>query len=404
MTINFARRMANVRPSTIREILKVTEQPHMISFAGGLPAPELFPVDDLLTATERVLRRTGASALQYGATEGAAPLRETLTADMRSRGIRCEADDLLVTTGSQQALDLIGRVFIDPGDCILTESPTYLAAIQAFQVYEARFVTLPTDEHGLIPDALPQIIARERPKFLYTIPNFQNPTGITLSIERRQRLYEIAAAHGLLIVEDDPYGKLRYSGDEIPPIKSLDDRGQVIYLSTVSKTIAPGLRVGWAVGQRDILRKLTLAKQGADLHTSSFDQLIVNCYLTEFHAAAHVEKIRRAYGERFARMNEALSRHLATSVVWTHPEGGMFLWVTCPESVDTNDLMLKAVEQHVLFVPGRDFFPDASGHRFMRLNFSNSKPDQIDEGIARLAHVFETVQNGVQPSGLSAGT
>jgi len=395
MTIDFARRMANVRPSTIREILKVTEQPHMISFAGGLPAPELFPVDDLLTATERVLRRTGASALQYGATEGAAPLRETLTADMRSRGIRCEADDLLVTTGSQQALDLIGRVFIDPGDCILTESPTYLAAIQAFQVYEARFVTLPTDEHGLIPDALPQIIARERPKFLYTIPNFQNPTGITLSSERRQRLYEIAAAHGLLIVEDDPYGKLRYSGEEIPPIKSLDDRGQVIYLSTVSKTIAPGLRVGWAVGQRDILRKLTLAKQGADLHTSSFDQLIVNCYLTEFHAAAHVEKIRRAYGERFARMNEALSRHLGTSVVWTHPEGGMFLWVTCPESVDTNDLMLKAVEQHVLFVPGRDFFPDASGHRFMRLNFSNSKPEQIDEGIARLSNVFETAQASV---------
>ena len=391
MTIDFARRMANVRPSTIREILKVTEQPHMISFAGGLPAPELFPVDDVLAATERVLRGKGAPALQYGATEGAAPLRDTLAAEMRARGIRCEADDILVTTGSQQALDLIGRVFIDPGDCVLTESPTYLAAIQAFQVYEARFVTLPTDEHGLIPDALPAIIARERPKFLYTIPNFQNPTGITLARERRQRLYEIAAEHGLLVVEDDPYGKLRYSGEEIPPIKSLDDRGQVLYLSTVSKTIAPGLRVGWVVGQKDILRKLTLAKQGADLHTSSFDQLIVNCYLTEFDGAAHVEKIRHAYGERFACMNGALGRHLGSSVVWTHPEGGMFLWVTCPESVDTNDLMLKAVEQHVLFVPGRDFFPDASGHRYMRLNFSNAKPAQIDEGIARLGHVFEGV-------------
>ena len=392
MTIHFARRMANVRPSTIREILKVTEQPHMISFAGGLPAPELFPVDDVLTATERVLRGKGASALQYGATEGAAPLRDTLASEMRARGIRCDSDDLLVTTGSQQALDLIGRVFIDPGDCVLTESPTYLAAIQAFQVYEARFVTLPTDENGLIPDALPAIIARERPKFLYTIPNFQNPTGITLSAERRQRLYSIAAEHGLLVVEDDPYGKLRYSGKEIPPVKSLDDRGQVLYLSTVSKTIAPGLRVGWVAGQKDILRKLTLAKQGADLHTSSFDQLIVNCYLTEFDGAAHVEKIRHAYGERFARMNAALGRHLGDRVTWTHPEGGMFLWVTCPESVDTNDLMLKAVEQHVLFVPGRDFFPDASGHRYMRLNFSNSKPAQIDEGIARLAHVFESVQ------------
>jgi len=287
-------------------------------------------------------------------------------------------------------------VFIDPGDCVLTESPTYLAAIQAFQVYEARFVTLPTDEHGLIPDALPAIIARERPKFLYTIPNFQNPTGITLSAERRQRLYAIAAEHGLLIVEDDPYGKLRYSGQEIPSIKSLDDRGQVLYLSTVSKTIAPGLRVGWVVGQKDILRKLTLAKQGADLHTSSFAQLIVDTYLTEFDSPAHVEKIRHAYGERFARMNAALGRHLGDRVRWTHPEGGMFLWVTCPESVDTNDLMLKAVDQHVLFVPGRDFFPDASGHRFMRLNFSNSKPEQIDEGISRLAHVFEAVANPVR--------
>jgi 2-aminoadipate transaminase len=391
MTIDFARRMANVRPSTIREILKVTEQPHVISFAGGLPAPELFPVEDVLTATERVLRGKGASALQYGATEGAAPLRDTLAAEMRLRGIRCAAEDVLVTTGSQQALDLVGRVFIDPGDCVLTESPTYLAAIQAFQVYEARFVTLPTDEHGLIPDALPQLIARERPKFLYTIPNFQNPTGITLSAERRQRLYAIAAEHGLLIVEDDPYGKLRYSGQEIAAIKSLDDRDQVIYLSTVSKTIAPGLRVGWAVAQKEILRKLTLAKQGADLHTSSFDQLIVNCYLTEFDSRAHVEVIRKAYGERFSRMNTALSRHLGDSVTWTHPEGGMFLWVSCPEHVDTNELMLKAIEQDVLFVPGRDFFPDASGHRFMRLNFSNAKPEQIDEGIARLAHVFESV-------------
>jgi 2-aminoadipate transaminase len=401
MTIPFARRMANVRPSTIREILKVTEQPHMISFAGGLPAPELFPVADVLTATERVLRRSGASALQYGATEGAAPLRDALAVEMKGRGIRCTPDEILVTTGSQQALDLVGRVFIDPGGCVLTESPTYLAAIQAFQVYEARFVTLPTDEHGLIPDALPTIIARERPKFLYTIPNFQNPTGITLARERRQKLYEVAAEHNLLILEDDPYGKLRYSGEEIPAIKSLDDRGQVIYLSTVSKTIAPGLRVGWAVGQKDILRKMTLAKQGADLHTSSFDQLIVHSYMTEFHSAAHVETIRRAYGERFARMDAALRTHMGSSATWTHPEGGMFLWVTCPESVDTNDLMLKAVEQHVLFVPGRDFFPDASGRRYMRLNFSNSKPDQIDEGIARLASVFDAVAS---PAGQSAGT
>jgi len=388
MKTRFARRMDTVRTSTIREILKVTEQPDIISFAGGLPAPELFPVADILTATQRVLTDKGAaSGLQYSPTEGFPPLREALAAESRKRGIACTADDLLITTGSQQPLDLAGKVFLDAGDCVLTEDPTYMAAIQAFQTYEVRFAALATDEGGLIPEELPALIEREHPKFLYTIPSFQNPTGVTLTAKRRRKLYDVAVHYGLIILEDDPYGALRYAGDPIAPIKSLDTEGIVIYLSTVSKTIAPGLRIGWAVAANEILRKLTIAKQAADLHTSSLDQRIVHRYLSDFDSEGHVELIRRSYGERFRIMDAALTETMPPGFTWTHPQGGMFLWVTCPEGVDTNELMREAMLRKVLFVPGRDFFPDASGSRYMRLNFSNATPEQIREGIRRLAEV-----------------
>ena len=387
MKIRFARRMESIHASTIREILKVTEQPDIISFAGGLPAPELFPVAEILSATERVLRETGGQALQYGPTEGFSPLREMFAAEMGKRGVRCSAEEVLVTTGSQQSLDLLGKIFLDAGDCVLTENPTYLAALQAFQAYEVRFAAVPTDDRGLIPEALPEIIERERPKFLYTIPNFQNPTGVTLTAERRRTLYSIAARYGLIVVEDDPYGMLRYAGSAIAPIKSLDTEGIVIYLSTISKTIAPGLRTGWAVTTNEINRKLTIVKQAADLHTSSLDQRIVHRYLSDFDNEAHVERVRKSYGERYSIMDASLKETMPAGFSWTHPEGGMFLWVTCPEGVDTNDLMLEALKRKVLFVPGRDFFPDASGQRFMRLNFSNASPEQIRGGIRRLADV-----------------
>jgi 2-aminoadipate transaminase len=390
MKISFARRMEGVRTSTIREILKVTEQPEIISFAGGLPAPELFPVDDILSATERVLRESGAEALQYSPTEGFAPLREAFAMESRKRGIDCTAEDILITTGSQQPLDLVGKIFLNPGDCVLTENPTYMAAIQAFQTYEVRFVAVPTDEDGLIPEALPELIEREKPKFLYTIPNFQNPTGVSLTAERRRSLYSIAARYGLTVLEDDPYGALRYTGQTIPPIKSLDTEGIVIYLSTVSKTIAPGLRIGWAVADPQIYCKLTIAKQAADLHASSLDQRIVHRYLSDFDSEAHVERIRKSYGERHSIMDAALKKTMPSGFSWTHPEGGMFLWVTCPEGVNTNELMHEALTRKVLFVPGQDFFPDSSGHRFMRLNFSNASAKEIQEGIRRLAEVCQT--------------
>jgi 2-aminoadipate transaminase len=387
----FARRMGKARPSTIREMLKVTEQPDVISFAGGLPAPELFPLADIRAAADRVLSQAGPSALQYGPTEGFTALRELFTAEMKRRSIQCSVEDLLITTGSQQSLDLIGKVFLDSGDCILTENPTYLAAIQAFQAYEVRFCPVPTDHNGLIPEALPELIERERPKFLYTIPNFQNPTGITLAAERRRTLYSIAQRYGLIIVEDDPYGMLRYAGSHIPPIKSIDTEGLVIYLSTVSKIIAPGLRIGWSVSSGEITRGLTIAKQAADLHSSSLDQRIVHRYLSDFDSPAHVERIRRAYGERYAAMDACLQRELGEGFEWTHPEGGMFLWVACPEGVDTSELLRKAVERKFVFVPGRDFFPDASGTRFMRLNFSNATVEKIQEGCRRLGEVCQGV-------------
>lgn len=387
MDIRFAQRMNGVRASAIREILKVTEQPDVISFAGGLPAPELFPVEDVLVATQRVLRESGPSALQYSPTEGFAPLREQLAAISRARGIACTADDILITTGSQQPLDLAGKLFIDAGDCVLTESPTYLAAIQAFQVYQARFAAVPTDELGLIPEALPELIEREHPKFLYTIPNFQNPTGVTLSAERRRTLYSIAARYGLIVVEDDPYGALRYAGTHIPAIKSLDTEGIVIYNSTVSKTIAPGLRIGWTVAAPGIRRRMTIVKQATDIHTSSLDQRIVHRYLADFDSAAHIERIRASYGERFRIMDACLRETMPEGYAWTHPEGGMFLWVTCREGVNTQDLMPEAMARKVLFVPGRDFFTDGSGQRYMRLNFSNATLDQIRIGVSRLAAV-----------------
>ena len=388
MEYNLSRRMGQMRPSAVRQILKVTEQPEMISFAGGLPAPECFPVAEIAQSAERVLREAGAQALQYAVTEGFGPLREKFAAEMRGRGVAtCSAENILVTSGSQQGLDLIGKILLDPGDAILTESPTYLAAIQAFQAYEARFVPVRTDEYGLVPEALEEAMLRERPKLLYVIPNFQNPTGITLAAERRRAIYELALRHGVLIVEDDPYGKLRYRGAEIPPIASLDEAGIVLYLSTVSKTITPGLRVGWVAGDEKLLRSVGIAKQAADLHTSNIDQRIVDRYLTDFDSAAHIERIRRLYGARYEWMDKCLAAQMPEGYGWTHPEGGMFLWVTCPQGVDAGAMLPEAIERKVLFVPGRDFFPDGSGKRFMRLNFSNAPEARIEIGITRLAEV-----------------
>ena len=382
---NYAARMRQLRPSTIREILKVTVQPEIISFAGGLPAPELFPVEAVRAAANEVLSATGPEALQYGPSEGFQPLREWIAGEMGRRGVSAPAADVLVTNGSQQVLDLAAKLFLNPGDVVLTENPTYLAAIQAFQTFEARFVPVPTDADGIIPDALPELIRKHRPKFLYTIPNFQNPTGVTLAAARRPVLARLAAEHALTILEDDPYGRLRYRGEDIPPVKHWDEADRVIYASTFSKTIAPGLRLGWAVASPERFSRMLILKQASDLHTSSFDQRVAHAYLTRADTVAHVERIRRAYGERFAVMDASLRADMPPGYAWTHPEGGMFLWVTGPAELDGLKLLERAIRRQVAFVPGRDFFPADGGANFLRLNFSNSTPDAIREGVRRLA-------------------
>lgn len=383
----FAARMDAMKPSSIREMLKLTERPDVISFAGGLPAPELFPVEEISVAAARVFADCGAQTFQYGITEGVMALREWIVAEMASRAVTCTTDELLVTTGSQQALDLLGKIFLDPGDVILTETPTYLAAIQAFQCFQAKFQPVATDDQGIIPEAVDELSAKGKVRFLYVIPNFQNPSGRTLSVERRKQLVEIAQRRNLIIVEDDPYCRLRYCGEHLPPIKSFDEDGRVIYLSTLSKTVAPGFRTGWVVAGKAVRDKLVIAKQAADLHTSSFDQLVLARYLRDFDNRKHVAKICAAYGERYAVMDAALRQHLPSDYRWTQPEGGMFLWVTGPQSLDSFALLKPALEQGVAFVPGADFFPGGGGRNNMRLNFSNAQPDAIRTGIERLAAI-----------------
>ena len=386
-TPGYARRMEQLRPSTIREILKVTAQPEVISFAGGLPAPELFPVDAVRAAADEVLTKMGPAALQYGPSEGLRPLREWIAGEMKRRGVPTAFEQVLVTTGSQQVLDLVGKLLLNPGDVILTENPTYLAAVQAFQALEARFVPVPTDELGLIPDAIPELIRQHRPKFLYTIPNFQNPTGVTLTMERRQTLARMAATEGLIVLEDDPYGQLRYHGTDVPPVKHWDEAGVVLYASTFSKTIAPGLRLGWTVAPAELFARLLILKQASDLHTSMLDQSVAHTYLTRNDQTAHLNRIRHAYGERFAYLDEMLREHLPAGYSWTKPEGGMFLWVTGPATLDSFELLQRAIARQVAFVPGRDFFPTDGGRNHLRLNFSNSTKDRIREGIRRLGEL-----------------
>ncbi|MBS1808294.1 MAG: PLP-dependent aminotransferase family protein [Acidobacteria bacterium] len=386
---NFSRRIDAAESSAVREILKVTEKPEIISFAGGLPAPEFFPSAQMAEAFHHVVSTDGARALQYSTTEGHAPLREWIAQRMQAKGIRAEADNILVTSGSQQGLDLLAKVLINAGDKVLVERPTYLAAIQAFSLYEANFITVASDDEGMdVDDAERQL--RENPdiKLIYLVANFQNPSGTTLGFERRQRLLQLASQYGVRILEDDPYGELRYRGELLPPIKSLDEDGIVIYLSTFSKTITPGLRVAWLVAEPKIYSKLVIAKQATDLHTNTVSQFAVHHYLTNNDADQHITKLRGVYGERCRVMLESLAQYFPTGVRWTKPEGGMFLWVELPSHLNTSQLLPAAISAKVAFVPGAPFFANERPQNFMRLNFSNQTPERIELGIKTLAEVI----------------
>ena len=394
----YAQRTQRMGSSAIRELLKLTQIPGLISFAGGLPAPEVFPVDEFKEACDVVLSEVGPQSLQYSTTEGYYPLRELIARHSCRYGIQVDPDNIQITSGSQQALDLLGKLFINIGDRILLEAPTYLGALQAWNAYGPEYVTVPSDENGMQTECLENAL-RTGPKFIYVLPNFQNPTGATLSLERRMQLIELADQYGVPIVEDDPYGQLRYEGDHLPPVVVLDDQyqkngdqnyhGNVIYLSTFSKTLAPGIRLAWIVAPKEVISKIVQGKQGADLHTSTFIQMVAYEVASGGFLDEHVRKIRKIYGERRDVMLSAMETHFPDGVTWTRPLGGMFLWVTLPEGLDATQLFDEAVKLQVAYVPGAPFFPVGGGENTMRLNFSNATPEMIQEGIARLGKVFQ---------------
>lgn len=388
-----ARRARGLPPSAIREILKVTETPAVISFAGGLPAPELFPVELVARATAAVLHEDGPGALQYGVTEGHGPLRRWVADHLaRTAGVTVAPECVLITSGSQQGLDLLARVLLDPGDCVLVENPSYLGALQVFRAHEASVVGVASDAHGLCPGALRRTLESlpAPPKFLYLIPNFQNPTGASLPESRRAEIAALAAHHGVPVVEDDPYGQLRFSGEARPALLARPGVGGA-FLGTASKILAPGLRVAWlAATDRELFEALVVAKQAADLHTSTLTQQVAARMLGDAAAmAAHLARLRATYASRRDTMLAALERHFPEGSTWHRPDGGLFLWVCVPAGLDTARLLPAATAQNVAYVPGEPFWVGPAVRHTLRLNFSNSPEDRIEEGIRRLGRVFQ---------------
>jgi 2-aminoadipate transaminase len=394
----FAQRTTRLRASTIREMLKVTQQPNVISFGGGLPAPELFPTQAIVRAVQDVMELYGPACLQYSVTEGIPEMRgwvaERLT---RRTGRLVEADEIVIVNGSQQGLDLIGKVFLDPGDHVALERPSYLGAIQAFDAYQARYLPIETDEDGIVPESLERTLAQAEPfpKFLYLVPNFQNPTGRTLAHDRREAVVRICERFDLPIVEDDPYGELRFEGDDLSALTSYSHSGDVIYSGTGSKIVAPGMRVAWlAIPNHEVREKIVLAKQGADLQPATFTQYVFHRYVSDERALGeHIERIKETYSRRRDLMAQALAAHMPPDAHFVSPQGGMFLWVRVP-GIDTEELLRAAARERVVFVPGVNFFPERDEHDGMRLNFSNASEAMIQTGIERLGHVVASMAAG----------
>jgi 2-aminoadipate transaminase len=384
---NFARRMSLVGTSAVREILKVAGKPDVISFAGGLPAAETFPVSELARAHAELFAEEGRAAMQYSITEGWLPLREWIASRMRLKGIDADPSRVLITTGSQQGIDLVGKAFIDAGDKVLVESPSYLAALHSFSIYEASFVTVGSDEQGMNVDEVERILRKDRPKLIYTVPDFQNPCGTTLSLDRRKQLLQLAEKYRVPILEDDPYGELRYTGERVPSLAALDKSGTVIHLSTFSKTLSPGIRLGWAIASGEISHSLIVAKQSSDLHSNSISQRAVARMLQSFDYDGHVQSICALYRERCTAMLAALERYFPEGSHWTHPEGGLFIWVELPGGLNAAELLEEALARHVAFVPGAPFFAGSPRHNFMRLNFSDRPPEMIEVGIQRIGEI-----------------
>lgn len=383
----FARRTQRMKRSVIREILKVTDDPQIISFAGGLPNPRSFPVGEVAESVGRVLAQAGTAALQYATTEGYRPLREFIARRYAAkRGLTIDPDEILITNGSQQGLDLLGKVLLDPEDPLLLERPAYLGAIQAFSPYEPTFCTVTLEDDGPNLAELERLLDEKQPKLFYTVPNFQNPSGLSYSAAKREAVAKLCAERSLVLVEDDPYGELRFRGEPLPSLRRFHP-GTVL-LGTFSKIVAPGLRLGWICAPRPIMDLLVTAKQGADLHSNYFAQRVVHQHLLDHDLDAHIAKVRALYGEQRDAMVAAIRRHFPAEVKSSEPDGGMFLWVQLPAGVSVMELFRIAIARKVAFVPGSAFFVEPDD-RHLRLNFSNSDSAQIDEGIARLGAAIQ---------------
>ena len=388
--VQFAERMGGIRASDIRQLLAVASRPDIISFAGGLPAPELFPVQEIKAAYDAVLDEMGPTALQYGATDGWAPLREQISDRMRVKNSVCvDPKDIILTAGSQQGLDFIGKLFLNPGDVVVLESPSYLGAINAFRQYQPNFVEVPTDENGMIMEELDRILATtENVKLIYIIPDFQNPSGRTWPLERRKQFMEIIGRYEIPAIEDNPYGDLRFRGEFLPALKSMDPKGLIIYFGTFSKILSPGMRIGWIAANETVVGKVNLIAQAAVLQTSTINAMAVSKYLELFDIDEHVAKILPVYKHRCELMIGTMRESFPDCVKFTDPDGGLFTWCELPDYVNTRDIAPIALEKKVAFVPGDGFYPSGAVKNCMRLNYSNATDEKLVEGVHRLAEVI----------------
>ena len=384
----FAPHVVKLETSVIREILKISSQPGVISFAGGLPAPELFPLEDMKATAALVIDKYGPQSLQYSLSRGVPELRRLLAQRASERGTPSTEENILITAGAQQGLELIARAFVDPGDYILTENPTYVGALQAFNYYQAKYCTVDMDGEGMVVDQVAAKIEKYKPCMIYTISNFQNPTGITMSLPRRRALNEVAAHYGIPIIDDNPYGDIRFAGKRLQTLKSMGG-DEVIALRTFSKICAPGLRIGWMNGPSQIMGQFEKVKQCTDLHTNSFCQYMMYEWVASGKLEPHIERIKDDYREKRDLMLKQMAEHFPEGITWTEPEGGLFLWVTMPKHMNGKELLPKAVEKKVAFVYGSPFFANGGGENTMRLNFSNASKENIVEGISRLGRLLK---------------
>lgn len=389
MTLKYADRMSRMKASDIRELLKLTQDPNIISFAGGLPAEELFPVEELKEITKDILETYGGKALQYSTTEGHLPLRKAIAKRMKNLGVNFTEDNILITNGSQQGLEFSGKLFINQGDVVLCERPTYLGAIDAFKAYGPEFIEVETDDNGMIMEDLERVLkATKNVRFIYLVPDFQNPSGRTWNRQRRKRLVELANEYDVAIIEDNPYGELRFEGECLPAVAHYDTTGNVVFLGTLSKVFCPGLRIGWVAASEEVIGKYVLIKQSSDLQTNTLAQMQASMFLEDYDIEAHTEKIKNLYRTRRDLMIKTMKEEFPQGVSWTYPEGGLFIWVILPEYMNGRELAVKALEQNVAYVPGGAFFANGGQENTFRLNFSSMDEARIVEGIKRLGKVL----------------